>query len=252
MFNDKSTLEVGATREAPSFRVVWTHPRVRGLTKMRARFLALVGVFILATMTRSLHAADNSTEIAKSYKEVFERLTEELLLKLEKSPVLLIRCFDGSESIKDDQKEIRDHLVRVYDALKLAGFKRDRLLSVVTSFGGQFHVQTHKPTSNTDRLRRAIDSIPIDNSGKEMMCSAIGRAVAGSRKLLRGEDRQMMLIAVTDESGDPTDNRTKLEPAIAEAKAAAAPSTFSVDRRRSVIRSDTFAGFIRKLGALTG
>ena len=135
MFNDKSTLEVGATREAPSFRVVWTHPRVRGWTKMRARFLALVGVIILATMTRSLHAADNSTEIAKSYKEVFERLTEELLLKLEKSPVLLIWCFDGSESIKDDQKEIRDHLVRVYDALKLAGFKRDRLLSVVTSFG---------------------------------------------------------------------------------------------------------------------
>jgi len=51
------------------------------------------------------------------------------------------------------------------------------------------------------------------------MCSAIGRAATLGQKWSGQNDRQLMVIVVTDESGDPADNHDQLEPAIAAAKA---------------------------------
>ncbi|MDG2221562.1 MAG: VWA domain-containing protein [Rubripirellula sp.] len=160
-------------------------------------------------------------DIVGSYQQALDRLSQELLWLLDGGPVMAVWCFDQSNSMKDDQQEIRDRFETVYDQLGLSGrFKNDALLTAVTSYGGGFVDHTgHAPTNDLERIREAIDSIPVDATGQEMMCSAVGTTITTYRDLAR-RGRQMVLILVTDESGNRPNNNAFLEQAIAVAKAA--------------------------------
>jgi hypothetical protein len=158
-------------------------------------------------------------EIVDNYQEAMDRITRELLMMLDKRKVLVVWSFDQSESMKDDQREIRDRIERVYAELGLSGrTEGGALLTGVTSYGQGFRVHTEKPTARVDLIRQAIASVPNDPSGKEMMCNAIAQSVALHRNAAKG--RQMVLILVTDETGERLDNIQYIETAIAEAKAA--------------------------------
>lgn len=159
--------------------------------------------------------------IVDNYEQAMDRITQEVLWMLSKGDVLLVWCFDQSESMKDDQKEIRDRIDRVYVELGLAnGKENDALLTAVTSYGEGFLIHTKKPTSDFTLIRSAIDEVPVDPSGHEMMCMAVGRSIAAHRDVVQRQRRQMALVLVTDESGDRPTNDRLLEQAIAEAKAA--------------------------------
>lgn len=160
-------------------------------------------------------------DIVDSYQTALDRLAQELIWMLDEGPVLAVWCFDQSQSMKDDQKEIRDRIENVYEQLGLVGQVNSKaLLTAVTSYGANFvdHTQ-HKATGKRDEIRQAIDEIPVDTSGKENMCSAVGRAILTYRDLAR-RGRRMALILVSDESGDRANNDGYLEQAIAVAKAA--------------------------------
>jgi hypothetical protein len=154
------------------------------------------------------------------YKEALDRISQELMWMLDKGPALAVWVFDESESMKDDQQEIRDRVHNVYRQLGIYGrTESDVLQTVVVSFGEKYRIHTPRPTGNADEIRKAIDSIPIDPSGKEMMCQAVEQTIRDFRKYAtRG--RQMAMILVTDESGDRDNNDRYLEAAIAQAKAA--------------------------------
>ena len=160
-------------------------------------------------------------DIVDSYQQALDRLAQELIWMLDEGPVLAVWCFDQSESMKDDQQEIRDRIESVYEQLGLSGRTNNKaLLTAVTSYGENFIDHTHHdPTADRDVLRKAIDSVPVDASGKEMMCGAVATAINGYRDLAR-RGRQMAMILVTDESGDRQNNDGYLEQAIAIAKAA--------------------------------
>ena len=160
-------------------------------------------------------------DIVDSYQQALDRLAQELIWMLDEGPVLVVWCFDQSESMKDDQQEIRDRIETVYEQLGLVGAPTTtRLLTAVTSYGENFidHTQ-HKPTSDRQQIREAIDAIPVDKTGKEMMCAAVGRAITVYRDMAR-RGRQMAVVLVSDESGDRQNNDVFLEQAIAVAKAA--------------------------------
>ena len=160
-------------------------------------------------------------DIVGSYQEALDRLSQELIWLLDEGPVLAVWCFDQSESMKDDQQEIRERVQNVYEQLGLLGRTNNgALMTAVTSYGADFidHMK-HKPTANGDQIRKAIDEIPVDASGKEIMCSAVGRAIGTYRDLAR-RGRTMALILVTDESGDPENNVGYLEQALTVARAA--------------------------------
>src|SRR5262249_2146576 len=55
-------------------------------------------------------------------------------------------------------------------------------------------------------------------SGEEMMCTAVGTTIEFFRKYATSGQRQMMLVLVTDESGNMQDNLDHVEAAIATAK----------------------------------
>ena len=160
-------------------------------------------------------------QIVDNYQQAMDRITQEIMWMLDKRDVMVIWCFDQSKSMEDDRQEIRERVERVYQELGLSDKANgEHLLTAVTSFGGGFLNHTPKPTSNPDRIRRAIDSVPNDPSGKEMLCQAVGNAVRLHRDYARGGRYQLVLIVVTDESGDPESNNRYLELAISEAKAA--------------------------------
>ena len=159
--------------------------------------------------------------VVDGYGTALDRITQEILWMLEKSKVLVIWSFDESNSMKDDQKEIRDRIHRVYTELGLSDkASGDALLTAITSYGADFHIHTPKPTYDLDAIRAAIDRIPIDESGKEYMCQAVGRTIAHYRAFARQGRRQLALILVTDESGEPQDNLQYLEPMIQQARSA--------------------------------
>ena len=157
--------------------------------------------------------------IADNYGQAIDRITREILWMLEKSDVLVIWCFDQSESMKDDQREIAQRIERVYKELGLTHkVSGDMLLTAVTSYGEGFAVHTKKPTSDLGNIRKAIDSVPIDPSGKEMMCSAIGLCLERYRKFAVRAKRRLVLILISDESGDRKDNARNMERVVAEAR----------------------------------
>jgi hypothetical protein len=160
-------------------------------------------------------------DIVDSYQTAMDRITQELVWMLDKSPVLVVWCFDQSESMKDDQQELRNRVANVYNQLGIAGKSNsDALLTAVTSYGNGFidHTQ-RKPTSNGEEIRKAIDAVPIDATGEEMMCQAVGQTITIYREAAR-RGRQMAMILVTDESGNRDNNDRFLEQAIGTAKAA--------------------------------
>ena len=164
-------------------------------------------------------ALGDPRQIIDNYQQAIDRITQEIMWMLDRGDVLVIWCFDQSESMKNDQREIRQRINRVYDELGLSeASKGDHLLTAVTSFGEGFLRRTRRPTSDLDQIRAAIDSVPIDLSGKELMCQAVGTSIQIHRPYAKR--RQMMLVLVTDESGDVKNNNSYLEAAIAEAKAA--------------------------------
>ena len=162
-----------------------------------------------------------SRAIVDDYQQAMDRITQEILWALDRSDVLVVWVFDQSESMKDDQREIRQRINKVYTELGLTEKSQgEHLLTAVTSYGRGFIQHTRRPTADLDLVREAIDKVPIDPSGKEMMTQAIGTSIAKHRQYARRGRRQMMVVVVSDESGDQQSNHKYLENAIAEAKSA--------------------------------
>ncbi len=157
--------------------------------------------------------------LVEGYGAALDRLTQEMLRLMRTEKVLAVWMFDESESMKDDQEELKGRLHRVYEELELVeddaqalNNKKirsrpkkgdDVLLTAITSFGATFRVHTPKPTADTKMIMQAIDRIPIDRTGKENMCTAIQAAMKKYGKMARG--RKVVLIVVSDESGDDGD-----------------------------------------------
>ncbi|MFT5527765.1 MAG: hypothetical protein ACI9HK_005750, partial [Pirellulaceae bacterium] len=158
--------------------------------------------------------------VVDNYNEVLDRITQEILMMLEERKLLVVWCFDQSGSMKDDQQQIRDRLDRVYTELEeKETTQQQALLSAVTSYGEGFMINTESgPTSSVLQLRNAIDTIPQDLSGKELLCQAIGKSIAAHHRIAVADDRQMAVFVVTDESGEPDDNFQNTEAVIAQAK----------------------------------
>lgn len=145
-----------------------------------------------------------------------DRITYELLQAIEQKPTLVVWLFDSSVSMVKRRDEIRDRFEKIYKELGIVQEARktkkdnpsevEPLLTSVVSFGERVNMLTKKPTANLDDIRKAIDSIEIDDSGVEMVFTAV-KAVATKFKGMRvasgGQpERNVVLITITDERGD--------------------------------------------------
>ncbi|NCA11008.1 hypothetical protein EBR56_04235 [bacterium] len=91
--------------------------------------------------------------------------------------------FDRSVSLSAQRRQIADRLDRVFDELgaNRSSGRRPELTNIVVAFGQNVSIVTPKPTDEVDEVVKAIESIPIDESGAEMTFTAIKRTAEGRR-----------------------------------------------------------------------
>ncbi len=148
-----------------------------------------------------------------------DRITYELLQAIEQRPTLVVWLFDSSVSMVKRRDEIRDRFERIYRELGIVQEAKKKgepsggngtppLLTSIVSFGERVQFLTKKPTDNLEEIRAAIDEIEIDESGVEMIFTAVKTAAnryKGMRFARDGEpERNVVLITITDERGDDT------------------------------------------------
>lgn len=159
----------------------------------------------------------------QGYDAALSRMTSELIRLLRDKPLLVAWLFDESDSMTDDQAEIRANFDKVYQELDaLAGQESRRkqsVMTVVAAFGQQLHYLTAGPTDEVKEIRAAIDRIPVDRSGTENTFQAIGSLFEDFGPKARSQRRKLVLIVVSDESGDDSAN---VEQALEKARQAEA------------------------------
>jgi von Willebrand factor type A domain len=150
-----------------------------------------------------------------------DRITYELLRSMEERPTLVVWFFDQSGSLQRRRKEIRDRFDRIYEELGIIESARNSdtekkthpdepLLTSVFAFGQQVNLLTKKPTADINEIRKAIDSIDVDQSGVEKVFSSIFLAVDKYKSYRTGrEARNVIFVAVTDERGNDIEGLDK-------------------------------------------
>ena len=171
--------------------------------------VTLPGLDQLGTDLGEAQIAGEPTAVAEGYGAAMSRITQEILRMMREDKVLVAWLFDESESMKDDQKEIREQFHKVYEELGIASERdsklkgdKDVLLSAIHSFGNSVTAITQKPTADLGEIRASIDKIGIDKSGKENMLAAVGKVVDQYRSIVTRTHRKLVIVIVTDESGD--------------------------------------------------
>lgn len=195
--------------------------------KVNIGSVTMPGLNIISKDLGSGQVTGEVGRVVEGYGAALGQMTQELLRLMRESKVHVVWLFDESESMKDDQKEIRERFYKVYEELGLVQ-KSDAklkvsdeiLLSSVMSFGKDIHELTQKPTSNGDEIKAAIDKIKIDESGLENTCAAIGSVISKYGAGATRQKRKLVVIVVTDESGDDGEH---VEETIQRCKNADAP-----------------------------
>lgn len=153
---------------------------------------------------------DGGAEVVDGYGPALGRLSQELLRMMRESQVHVVWLFDESDSMKDDQEEIRQKFDKIYVELGIQ-MKSDEalrkkqkgevLLTTILGYGENVHALTPKPTANLNEIRAAINKISIDESGKENMCRALVQTLDKFGPTTQRAKRRLVLVLVTDESG---------------------------------------------------
>ena len=87
------------------------------------------------------------------YGPALDRLTQELMREMRDHKIAVVWMFDESESMKDDQADIKTRIHRVYEELRIVDEKSKNvdLVNAITSFGANVHYQTPKGKT-TDKI----------------------------------------------------------------------------------------------------
>lgn len=178
--------------------------------------------------------------LVPGYGAALDQLTRELIRMMRKDKLMVVWLFDESGSMKDDQKEIKGRIGRVFEELKIVDREAEKIgisktirsarkrgsllkeimLTSIASFGKEYRTHTKRPTADLKEITTAIDAIKEDKTGDENTCYAILKAIQQHRGW-RARKRRVVLVVISDESGD--DGPAGLETVIKQAKAIKAP-----------------------------
>jgi hypothetical protein len=121
---------------------------------------------------------------------------------------LAVWLFDESKSMKPHQQLVRQKVDELYQSLgiELADAKKTmRVMSVVASYGKDAHIELKDPTADIEKIREAIDRVPIDDSGTENFLKAINAVLSEFEPYAKKNSRNIVILIVTDEAGDDDD-----------------------------------------------
>ena len=153
-----------------------------------------------------------------------DRITHEILLSLEERKTLVVWFFDRSGSLSSQRDVVQQRFNRVYEELgtiessdneSFSKHDDKPLLTSVVAFGEQVDFPFKTPTDDLDQIRSAVEQIQQDESGVEVVFSAIQLAVGRYKKYrerdpdTREPKRNVMFVVFSDEAGDDQDQLDK-------------------------------------------
>ena len=152
-----------------------------------------------------------SPEIGDAVSFIGESVEGELL----QGDTLVVWMMDASISLQDNRAAMSWYANELYQSIDWQGRASGQaeghtLMSSVIAYGAGWN-EVLAPTTNGDAAIDAMKSIPIDETGRENVMSTISEVVELYRKG-RAFPQRMMIVVLTDESGDDTET---LEPTIA-------------------------------------
>jgi len=118
---------------------------------------------------------------------------------------LAVWLFDESKSMKPHQQLVRQKVDELYESLGINfgdSAEKRRIVTAVTSYGKEFHIELQEPTTDMEKIREAINKVPIDPSGVENFLNGINHVLAEYSKYAQKYSRSIVVIMVTDEAGD--------------------------------------------------
>lgn len=158
---------------------------------------------------------------AKEIGAALDQLAREILRHLKDHKLTVVWLFDESTSMQDDQKTITEKFDRVSSELKLnvdANKKAAGALNhAIIGFGQGVDYVLEKPRDDIDLIGRAIKKLRIDSTGVENTMKAIRDVVDRYASSIR-KDRKLVIVLVTDESGDDGDGVEEAKQALKKYK----------------------------------
>ncbi len=136
-----------------------------------------------------------------------DRITFEIAASIKERRTLAIWLFDASGSMKERREAIADRFENIYKQLGVLNVGADKALkTAVASFGESLHYMTEDPVDDVKDVVRSVRSIKDDMSGKENTFSAVMAVAQRWLSYRQKQNRNVMIIVVTDERGDDYQN----------------------------------------------
>jgi hypothetical protein len=141
----------------------------------------------------------------KEIGTALDQLAREILRHLKDHKLTVVWLFDESTSMEDDKRTIYEKFDRVSSELKLnvdSNKKAEGALNhAIVGFGQGIEYILDRPRDDIDLIGRAIKKLRIDQTGIENTMHALRDVVEHYSGLIR-KDRKLLIVLVTDESGD--------------------------------------------------
>jgi hypothetical protein len=196
-------------------------PRVRGVNKGRINEgsslpgikidglggspLALLPAAPAADLSGGGKIAGDPIFDVKEIGVALDQLAREILRHLKDHKLTVVWLFDESTSMQDDQRTIVEKFDRVSSELKLnvepSKKSAGALNHAIVGFGQGIDYALDKPRDDIDQIGRTIKHLKVDPTGVENTMRAVRDVVEHYANLIR-KDRRLLIVLVTDESGD--------------------------------------------------
>ncbi len=155
-------------------------------------------------------------------ESALDQVTWEIANHLLEHKALVVWLLDASGSLKTQRQVISSRLRRIYGELgaleeagKIVARTDQALLTGVVMYGETTVFITPEPTDKFEVIQDAIKNAPTDPSGVENVFGAVELVVHRWQKYRTAQGRSLLLVIVTDETGD---DFPRLEPAILTCK----------------------------------
>jgi hypothetical protein len=167
--------------------------------------LALLPVAAAVDLSGGGKIAGDPIFDVKEIGVALDQLAREILRHLKDHKLTVVWLFDESTSMQDDQKTILQKFDRVSSELKLNVEPNKKTAGAlnhsIVGFGQTIDYVLEKPREDIDQIGRAIKNLKIDSTGIENTMRAIREVVDHYAGQIR-KDRRLLIVLVTDESGD--------------------------------------------------
>ncbi len=155
-------------------------------------------------------------------EKALDQVTWEIANHLLEHKTLVVWLLDASGSLNEQRGIITNRLRRIYGELgaleqagKVVARTDQALLSGVVMYGEKTTFVTPEPTDKFEAIQDAVKNGPTDPSGVENVFGAVEIVMHRWQKYRTSMGRSVLLLIVTDETGD---DFARLEPAILTCK----------------------------------